>query len=82
MGIPGEFEHPEFLAAVDRILEACRKHGKAAGFLDMNIGRVRRLREIRISAAGLRARRGGLSEWTEGGAGRDPGWLQFARFII
>ena len=45
MGIPGEFEHPEFLAAVDRILEACRKHGKAAGFLDMNIDRVRRFRE-------------------------------------
>ena len=41
----GEFEHPEFLAAVDRILEACRKHGKAAGFLDMNIDRVLRFRE-------------------------------------
>ena len=37
MGIPGDFEHPQFLAAVDRIVEACRKHGKAAGFLDLNL---------------------------------------------
>jgi 2-keto-3-deoxy-L-rhamnonate aldolase RhmA len=33
MGIPGEFEHPDFLAAVDRLVAACRRHGKTPGFL-------------------------------------------------
>jgi len=33
MGIPGAFRHPEYLAAVQRIVSACEAHGKAAGFL-------------------------------------------------
>jgi 2-keto-3-deoxy-L-rhamnonate aldolase RhmA len=33
MGITGQFDHPDFLAAVGRLVEACRRHGKAAGFL-------------------------------------------------
>jgi 2-keto-3-deoxy-L-rhamnonate aldolase RhmA len=33
MGITGQFDHPEFLAAVDRLVEACTRRGKAAGFL-------------------------------------------------
>ena len=33
MGITGQFDHPDFLAAVDRLVEACRRHGKAPGFL-------------------------------------------------
>lgn len=33
MGIPGEFEHPDFLAAVDRLVAACRNSGKPAGIL-------------------------------------------------
>jgi len=33
MGIPGQFEHPDFLAAVDRLVSACRTHGKPAGVL-------------------------------------------------
>jgi 2-keto-3-deoxy-L-rhamnonate aldolase RhmA len=33
MGITGQFDHPEFLAAVDRLVEACTRHGNAAGFL-------------------------------------------------
>jgi 2-dehydro-3-deoxyglucarate aldolase/4-hydroxy-2-oxoheptanedioate aldolase len=33
MGIPGEFKHPDFLAAVDRVVAACRTHGKTAAFL-------------------------------------------------
>ena len=45
LGIPGQFDHPEFQSAVDRIARACRKNGKAAGFLDMNPERVRNFRE-------------------------------------
>jgi 2-dehydro-3-deoxyglucarate aldolase/4-hydroxy-2-oxoheptanedioate aldolase len=33
MGIPAQFEHPRFLAAVEALTAACRRHGKAAGFL-------------------------------------------------
>jgi 2-keto-3-deoxy-L-rhamnonate aldolase RhmA len=27
MGIPGQFEHPEFRAAFDRVIQACNDHG-------------------------------------------------------
>jgi 2-keto-3-deoxy-L-rhamnonate aldolase RhmA len=33
MGITGQFENPDFLAAVDTLLAACKRHGKASGFL-------------------------------------------------
>lgn len=33
LGIPGEFESPKFLAAIDAVAAACKKHGKALGRL-------------------------------------------------
>ena len=33
MGIPGEFDHPDYLAALDRVATAARSHGKHAGFM-------------------------------------------------
>lgn len=33
MGRPREFEHPDFIAALDRVVVACRDNGKAAGIL-------------------------------------------------
>ena len=33
LGIPGQFQHPEYLAGVKRIVAACERHGKAAAFL-------------------------------------------------
>jgi 2-keto-3-deoxy-L-rhamnonate aldolase RhmA len=36
MGIPGQFDHPEYLANVKRIVAAARKHGKPAGFLALD----------------------------------------------
>lgn len=33
LGIPGQFTHPDYLRAVDRVLAACARHGKAAGFM-------------------------------------------------
>jgi 2-dehydro-3-deoxyglucarate aldolase/4-hydroxy-2-oxoheptanedioate aldolase len=41
MGIPGEFDHPEFLAAVDRLAEACRRNGKPMGFLAYTLAQAR-----------------------------------------
>ena len=31
MGIPAQFQHPDFLAALDKVIAATRKHGKLAG---------------------------------------------------
>jgi 2-dehydro-3-deoxyglucarate aldolase/4-hydroxy-2-oxoheptanedioate aldolase len=33
MGIPGQFDSPRFVAALDQVAAACRAHGKAAGIL-------------------------------------------------
>ena len=33
LGIPGQFEHKDFLDAIDTVVKACRKHGKATGRL-------------------------------------------------
>jgi 2-keto-3-deoxy-L-rhamnonate aldolase RhmA len=33
MGIPGQFDHPSYLAAVKKIVETAHKHKKAAGFM-------------------------------------------------
>lgn len=33
LGIPGEFHHKKFLDAIERVVQACRRHGKAAGRL-------------------------------------------------
>ena len=33
LGVPGQFQHPTFLTAIDTVAAACRAHGKAAGIL-------------------------------------------------
>jgi 2-dehydro-3-deoxyglucarate aldolase/4-hydroxy-2-oxoheptanedioate aldolase len=33
LGIPGQFTHPDYRRSVDRVLAACRRHGKAPGFM-------------------------------------------------
>ncbi|MEZ5666955.1 MAG: aldolase/citrate lyase family protein [Alphaproteobacteria bacterium] len=33
LGIPGQFDSPKFLAAIDRVTAACKAHGKACGRL-------------------------------------------------
>ena len=33
LGVPGQFDHPDFKRAIDRTVAACRKHGKALGRL-------------------------------------------------
>lgn len=41
LGIPGEFTNPRFLDCLQRVLAACRKHGKVPGFMagDLEHGR-------------------------------------------
>ena len=37
MGIPGQFTHPDYLAAVERVLAACRANNKPAGIMTANV---------------------------------------------
>lgn len=43
LGIPGRFEHPDFLAAEARIAAAARRHGKALGRMAGGIAEAKRL---------------------------------------
>ncbi|MGQ0664061.1 MAG: HpcH/HpaI aldolase family protein [Pseudomonadota bacterium] len=45
MGIPAQFDHPRFLAAVDRFLDSCRRHGKAPGILAGSVASARAFAE-------------------------------------
>ncbi len=33
LGIPGQFQHPDYLRSVDRVLEACHRHGRTPGIM-------------------------------------------------
>ena len=37
IGIPGQFEHPDFLSAVKTVSDACQRHGKIGGFMAGNV---------------------------------------------
>jgi len=37
LGIPGRFDHPDFLAAVDRVARACARHKKSFGCLVLDV---------------------------------------------
>jgi 2-keto-3-deoxy-L-rhamnonate aldolase RhmA len=57
MGIAGEFDHPDYLAAVDRIVAAARRHGKTAAVLAGDDAWARRYHGLgfRMFAYGLDA---------------------------
>ena len=56
LGIPGQFQHPDYLAALDRPSSAaCRAHGKAAGILVYDTAVVPRLRELGYTVIGIGA---------------------------
>lgn len=43
LGIPAQFDHPTYLRAVDRILDACARHGKAPGYMATSVAEARSL---------------------------------------
>jgi 2-dehydro-3-deoxyglucarate aldolase/4-hydroxy-2-oxoheptanedioate aldolase len=55
MGIPGAFDHPRYLAAVDAIVAACARHGRTAGFMaaDEDWARRYRAKGFRMVAYGV-----------------------------
>jgi 2-dehydro-3-deoxyglucarate aldolase/4-hydroxy-2-oxoheptanedioate aldolase len=54
LGIPGQYSHPSFLAAVDRVADACRRHGKVLGYLALGAedGQAMLARGFRMIAHG------------------------------
>jgi 2-dehydro-3-deoxyglucarate aldolase/4-hydroxy-2-oxoheptanedioate aldolase len=40
LGIPGQFDHPKFLDATKRVLDACRRHGTAATLAVMDVDQL------------------------------------------
>ena len=52
MGIPGQFDHPRYVEAVQRVLDAANRNGKAAGFMapTIEIGKVLLRQGFRILA--------------------------------
>ncbi len=43
LGIPGQFTHPDYLRAVERVLDACQRHGKTPGIMAPNVEAARSL---------------------------------------
>jgi len=37
LGIPGQYDHPKFLKALDKIINACEKYGVAPGFIPITV---------------------------------------------
>lgn len=46
LGVPGEFEHPKMLAAVEKIVESCRAHGVAPGAQARSIALAQRWKSM------------------------------------
>jgi 2-dehydro-3-deoxyglucarate aldolase/4-hydroxy-2-oxoheptanedioate aldolase len=53
MGIPGRFEEPAFVAALDAVVAACRAHGKSAGILLKDAGVVAEARAQGFTFLGI-----------------------------
>jgi 4-hydroxy-2-oxoheptanedioate aldolase len=53
--IPGQFQHADYLAALDRVVAACRTHGKAAGILVYDMAVVPRHLELGFTFVGIGA---------------------------
>jgi 2-dehydro-3-deoxyglucarate aldolase/4-hydroxy-2-oxoheptanedioate aldolase len=46
LGVPGEFEHPKVLAAVEKIVESCRARGVAPGAQARNVALAQRWKSM------------------------------------
>ncbi len=55
LGIPGQFQHADYLGALERVVAACRAHGKAAGILVYDTAVVPRHLELGFTFVGIGA---------------------------
>jgi len=49
MGIPGQFDHPDFLAAMQHVADVAKKHGKIAGFMATDKSWIERAKSMGYS---------------------------------
>ena len=49
MGIYGQLNHPDFLTMTDRVIEACKRHGKFAGIIAKDVKTLRGWQEKGVS---------------------------------
>lgn len=55
MGIPGQFQHPEFLKAMTSVIEMSRKHGKLAGIQPGSVEQARQWIEMGFNVISWKA---------------------------
>jgi len=55
LGIPGKYDHPAFLKAFDKILNACEKYGVALGFLPLSVEEAYRMVDKGVRCIGYSA---------------------------
>ena len=55
LGIPGQFGHADYVGALERVVAACRAHGKAAGILVYDAAVVPRHLELGFTFVGIGA---------------------------
>lgn len=55
LGVPGDFGHKTYLAAIESVIEACRKHGKSPGILLYDVAIVPRYLEWGFRFVGIGA---------------------------
>ena len=46
MGIPGQFDHPEFVKAMTHVAKVAQKHGKIAGFMATDIAWIKKAKDM------------------------------------
>jgi len=46
MGIPAQFDNPDFIAAITKVARACEAHGKAAGVMAANVETAQRWKDL------------------------------------
>jgi len=49
MGIYGQLDHPDFLALTDKVIDACKRHGKFAGIIAKDVKTLRKWQEKGVS---------------------------------
>jgi len=52
MGIPAQFDNPEFLKAIEKVANACEKHGKSAGVMVNHAAGARLWKDLGYRAFG------------------------------
>jgi len=73
LGVPGEFEHPKMLAAVEKIVASCLAHGVAPGAQARSVALAERWKSMGMLFVGCSSEIGMLYEAAKGIASKLKG---------